>query len=139
MTKNITNDEFESLNSEFQQEILDNFNDRIKEIELFFALIAKFESVNPVKLISVEDNISLITEADLLVHSGKDVEFTVRNILSKLNLERPDIDLINIFKSNSVLLLYNLVESTVSNTLPIKLNLYLEVLNSLKNHYLLKV
>jgi len=110
------NNQLSSTNIAYQQDVLDKFNERIKEIELFFDLIAKFEAVNPAQLIAVDDNIELITENDLLISTDNNVEMTVRNILSKLNIISPNIDLINIFKSNSVLLLYNLVESTVSNT-----------------------
>lgn len=105
-----------SSNFSYQQEVLDKFNDRFNEIELFFELIAKFEHVNPTQLISVDNTIDLINQHDLLVNSDSSVEVTVRAILRKLRVETPDVDLINIFKSNSILLLYNLVESTVSNT-----------------------
>ena len=114
MNNNTSN--LSSYNFNFQQEVLDTFNDRVKEIELFYGLIDKFESVNSAQVISVDDSIDLITENDLVIPLGKDVKFAVRTILNKLGLEKPDIDLINIFKSNSILLLYNLIESTVSNT-----------------------
>lgn len=114
MNKN--GNQLSSDNFDYQQEVLDKFNDRLSEIELFFSLIAKFEFVNPVQLISVDNEIDLITAHDLIIADDSNVEITVRSILRKLRIETPDIDLINIFKSNSILLLYNLVESTVSNT-----------------------
>jgi hypothetical protein len=99
----------------YQGEVLYKFNDRVKEIELFFELIELFEAVDPAQLILVDSNIHLITEHDLKIHIGHSVENTVRTLLRKLKLQTPDVDLINIFKSNSVLLLYNLLESTISN------------------------
>ena len=113
MTKE--NQQLSSPNSAYQINVLNKFNDRIEEIELFFALIAKFEAVNPAQLISVDDNIHLIAANDLDIQDD-DVEVTIKHILNKLRIETPDGDLLNIFKSNAVLLLYNLVESTVSNT-----------------------
>ncbi len=102
-----------SNNLVYQEEVLNKFNDRIKEIELFFSLIDKFESVNPHQLISVEDFIGTIIEEDLTINL--DLETTIRNILLKLRIETADVDLVNIFKSNSILILYNLIESTISN------------------------
>lgn len=113
MRKN--DDRFESENFSFQEEVLEAFNDRLKEIELFFLLIHKFEASNPMQLIPVDETIQLINENDFNIING-DVEQTMRMILRKMRIERPEIDLINIFKSNSILLLYNLIESTVSNT-----------------------
>lgn len=106
------NNQFFSINSAYQQEVLDNFNDRVREIEQFFGLLAKFQAVNPAQLISVDEHIALINETDL--HIEENVELTVRNILSKLELKDVGVDMINILKSNAVLLLYNLIESTVS-------------------------
>ncbi len=112
--KKVQNELF-SNNFAYQNEVLDKFNDRIKEIELFFGLIGQFEAVDPAQLILVDSNIHLITEQDLKLKTGSSVEIMLRAVLSKLKLQTPDVDLINIFKSNSVLLLYNLLESTISN------------------------
>lgn len=100
----------------FQQEVLDNFNHRVQEIDLFFSLIDKFESVNPSRLISFNDIRSVIREDDLVLSSDKNLETVVRNILQKLNMEELPFQVGNIFKSNAILLLYNLVESTISLT-----------------------
>jgi hypothetical protein len=104
-----------SNNPTYQMDVLDKFNNRIDEIDMFFQLLHKFESVNPTQLITVDDTIEHITTHDLEIQTGSNPEITVRRILNKLRLETPNIDLINIFKSNAILLLYNLVESTVSN------------------------
>ena len=101
-----------SPNIAYQQDVLDNFNDRVQEIEKFFELLDKFHAVNPAQLISVDEYISSISEMDL--NRTENVEGTVRNILRKLRLQTIEPDLINILKSNAVLLLYNLIESTIS-------------------------
>lgn len=103
-----------STNTDYQLDVLDTFNKRIQEINLFFELIDKFESVNSVQFITPDNTIGLIVASDLVISSS--VEITVRNILAKLKTEVPDVNLVNIFKSNSILLLYNLIESTISNT-----------------------
>jgi len=103
----------ESNNIDYQQDVLDKFDSRFQEVDLFFSLIDKFESTSPIQLISVVDNIEYITKNDLKISAN--VEETVRDILKKLKLETPDFDLIHIFRSSSVLLLYNLIESTVFN------------------------
>jgi hypothetical protein len=105
--------EFFSKNLAFQQEVLDYFNQRIIEIDLFFTFIDAFESVNPAQLIFVEDNIDSLSIEDL--SKNPSLEITIRSILKKLGLKDIDIDLVNIFKANSILLIYNLIESTISN------------------------
>lgn len=103
-----------SANIGFQQDVLDNYNSRVEEIELFFKLIDKIENINPVKLISSE-TINQINIEDLKIENHESVENTVSNILNKLNIHSFDFEINNIFKSITVLLLYNLIESTVSN------------------------
>jgi hypothetical protein len=110
------NDILSSTNISFQQEVLDKFNERIVEIQLFFDLIQKIESINPIKTISVEQCINNITLADFHIDSESDLHSLIQNILNKLDTKSFDFQISNIFKSNTILILYNLIESTISNT-----------------------
>jgi hypothetical protein len=105
-----------SSNISFQQEVLDKFNDRITEIELYFDLIDKIEAINPIKTIAVDQNISKITLDDFNVENGNSLHSLLQNILNKLDVKDFDFQISNIFKSNSILILYNLIESTISNS-----------------------
>lgn len=105
---------FSSVISAFEQEVLYNYNDRVREIELFFDLISKFEDTDELQFIVPDKAINLIKLEDLQILEGIDLQEHLFTLLRKLKIEKPSFDLNNIFKSNSILLLYNLLESTLS-------------------------
>ncbi len=103
MNKN--NDGLFSENEQYKNSVLKDFKKRCQEIELFFDFMWKFEEDNPksIPMIFSERYNALQKPLEKLIIERKHS--------SKLSAN----DLLGILYANAVLLLYNLMESTISN------------------------
>jgi hypothetical protein len=100
-----------------------DFQDRVSQIDKYLAFVWVSESRLPLT------NLDCISGNKIILDDGFEIE--IKNSLNSENNFLIDSQLVKIFKSNSILLFYNLIEGTVSSLM----NEFFGTLNSDPNPY----
>lgn len=100
-----------------------DFQERVSQIDKYLAFVWVSESRLPLT------NLDSISGNKIILDNGSEIE--IKNSLNAENNFLIDSQLVKIFKSNSILLFYNLIEGTVSSLM----NEFFGTLNSDPNPY----